>query len=112
MNVFNLCVLYFAVSPFAMIAFLAMDKSLQLLHTVSLSVGFTRAFRMVYLTLGHSSNNNIKAKNKNDNKSLSNNFGENLNEDTTFVKRTLKSVALEKQVLLTFIYPFIKIKID
>lgn len=47
-----------------MIAFLAMDKSLQLLHTVSLSVGFTRAFRVVYLTfmLAHSQNNkNLEA---------------------------------------------------
>ncbi|XP_005724037.1 pecanex-like protein 4 [Pundamilia nyererei] len=39
-------VLIYLVFPFAMIAFLAMDKSLQLLHTVSLSVGFTRAFRV------------------------------------------------------------------
>lgn len=30
-----------------MIAFLSMDKSLQLLHRASLSVGFTRAFRVV-----------------------------------------------------------------
>ncbi|XP_022606166.1 pecanex-like protein 4 [Seriola dumerili] len=36
------------VSPFAMIAFLSMDKSLQLLHRASLSVGFTRAFRVVW----------------------------------------------------------------
>ncbi|KAL4656330.1 pecanex-like protein 4-like [Arapaima gigas] len=36
------------VSPFAMIAFLATDGSLQALHTVSLSVGFTRAFRAVW----------------------------------------------------------------
>ncbi|KAJ7990765.1 hypothetical protein DPEC_G00290300 [Dallia pectoralis] len=35
------------VSPFAMIAFLAMDVSVQQLHTASLSVGFTRAFRVV-----------------------------------------------------------------
>lgn len=35
------------VSPFAMIAFLSMDQSLQLLHRVSLCVGFTRAFRVV-----------------------------------------------------------------
>uniref|UniRef100_A0A8C2ZF69 Pecanex-like protein n=1 Tax=Cyclopterus lumpus TaxID=8103 RepID=A0A8C2ZF69_CYCLU len=35
-------------SPFAMIAFLSMDKSLLLLHRVSLSVGFTRAFRVVW----------------------------------------------------------------
>uniref|UniRef100_A0A1A8HNC6 Pecanex-like protein n=1 Tax=Nothobranchius korthausae TaxID=1143690 RepID=A0A1A8HNC6_9TELE len=39
--------LYF-VSPFAMIAFLSMDKSLLSLHTVSISVGFTRAFRVVW----------------------------------------------------------------
>lgn len=50
LNVFltcNYCVFYFTVSPFAMIAFLSMDKSLHLLHRVSLSVGFTRAFRVV-----------------------------------------------------------------
>uniref|UniRef100_A0A3Q3X230 Pecanex-like protein n=1 Tax=Mola mola TaxID=94237 RepID=A0A3Q3X230_MOLML len=41
-------VLLYLVSPFAMIAFLSMDKSLRLLHTVSLSVGFTRAFRVVW----------------------------------------------------------------
>ncbi|XP_060918444.1 pecanex-like protein 4 [Labrus mixtus] len=41
-------VLLYLVSPFAMIAFLSMDKSLQLLHRVSLSVGFTRAFRVVW----------------------------------------------------------------
>lgn len=49
-NVFLTCtysVFYFSVCPFAMIAFLSMDKSLQLLHTASLSVGFTRAFRVV-----------------------------------------------------------------
>uniref|UniRef100_A0A671WE97 Pecanex-like protein n=1 Tax=Sparus aurata TaxID=8175 RepID=A0A671WE97_SPAAU len=40
-------VLLYLVSPFAMIAFLSMDKSLQLLHRASLSVGFTRAFRVV-----------------------------------------------------------------
>lgn len=39
------------VSPFAMIAFLSVDKSLQLLHRVSLSVGFTRAFRLVFMLL-------------------------------------------------------------
>nr|XP_015825538.2 pecanex-like protein 4 [Nothobranchius furzeri]XP_015825539.2 pecanex-like protein 4 [Nothobranchius furzeri] len=39
--------LYF-VSPFAMIAFLSMDKSLLSLHTVSISVGLTRAFRVVW----------------------------------------------------------------
>lgn len=43
------CVFYFTVSPFAMIAFLSMDKSLHLLHRASLSVGFTRAFRVVCL---------------------------------------------------------------
>ncbi|KAG7277328.1 hypothetical protein CRUP_005862 [Coryphaenoides rupestris] len=36
------------VSPFAMIAYLSTDKSLQRLHTASLSVGFTRAFRVVW----------------------------------------------------------------
>uniref|UniRef100_A0A672IIW9 Pecanex-like protein n=1 Tax=Salarias fasciatus TaxID=181472 RepID=A0A672IIW9_SALFA len=41
-------VLLYLVSPFAMIAFLSMDKSLEPLHTVSLSVGFTRAFRVVW----------------------------------------------------------------
>nr|XP_046268054.1 pecanex-like protein 4 [Scatophagus argus] len=41
-------VLLYLVSPFAMIAFLSLDKSLQLLHKVSLSVGFTRAFRVVW----------------------------------------------------------------
>ncbi|XP_034051173.1 pecanex-like protein 4 [Thalassophryne amazonica] len=41
-------VLLNVVSPFAMIAFLSMDKSLQLLHSASLSVGFTRAYRMVW----------------------------------------------------------------
>ncbi|XP_068195253.1 pecanex-like protein 4 isoform X2 [Antennarius striatus] len=41
-------VLLHLVSPFAMIAFLSMDKSLHLLHRVSLSVGFTRAFRVVW----------------------------------------------------------------
>ncbi|MGH0169665.1 UNVERIFIED_CONTAM: hypothetical protein FKN15_071408 [Acipenser sinensis] len=35
------------VSPFAMIGFLAMDISLQSLHTVTLCIGFTRAFRTV-----------------------------------------------------------------
>eukprot|EP00069_Balaena_mysticetus_P003273 bmy_04199T0 len=35
------------VSPFAMIAFLSLDSSLQGLHSVSVSIGFTRAFRMV-----------------------------------------------------------------
>ncbi|XP_029316422.1 LOW QUALITY PROTEIN: pecanex-like protein 4 [Cottoperca gobio] len=41
-------VLLYLVSPFAMIAFLSMDKSLQLLHRASFSVGFTRAFRVVW----------------------------------------------------------------
>lgn len=36
------------VSPFAMIAFLSLDNSLQRLHSVSVSIGFTRAFRMVW----------------------------------------------------------------
>ncbi|MEQ2265535.1 Pecanex-like protein 4 [Xenotaenia resolanae] len=41
-------VLLYLVSPFAMIAFLSMDKSLQSLHSVSISVGLTRAFRGVW----------------------------------------------------------------
>ncbi|XP_077765619.1 pecanex-like protein 4 isoform X2 [Canis aureus] len=36
------------VSPFAMIAFLSLDSSLQGLHSVSVSIGFTRAFRKVW----------------------------------------------------------------
>ncbi|XP_007947265.2 pecanex-like protein 4 [Orycteropus afer afer] len=36
------------VSPFAMIAFLSLDSSLQRLHSVAVSIGFTRAFRMVW----------------------------------------------------------------
>ncbi|XP_020842141.1 pecanex-like protein 4 isoform X1 [Phascolarctos cinereus] len=36
------------VSPFAMIAFLSLDSSLQVLHSVSVCIGFTRAFRMVW----------------------------------------------------------------
>ncbi|NWV07584.1 PCX4 protein, partial [Ptilonorhynchus violaceus] len=36
------------VSPFAMIAFLSLDQSLQNLHSVSVSIGFTRIFRMVW----------------------------------------------------------------
>ncbi|XP_006144884.1 pecanex-like protein 4 isoform X3 [Tupaia chinensis] len=36
------------VSPFAMLAFLSLDSSLQGLHSVSVSIGFTRAFRMVW----------------------------------------------------------------
>ncbi|XP_069772406.1 pecanex-like protein 4 [Narcine bancroftii] len=36
------------VSPFAMLAFLSVDTSLQYLHTASLCIGFTRAFRMVW----------------------------------------------------------------
>lgn len=46
----NLSLFLFAlVSPFAMIAFLSLDSSLQGLHSVSVSIGFTRAFRMVML---------------------------------------------------------------
>ncbi|CAB1445041.1 unnamed protein product [Pleuronectes platessa] len=41
-------VLLYLVSPFAMVAFLSMDKSLQLLHRASLSVGFARAFRVLW----------------------------------------------------------------
>ncbi|XP_037097503.1 pecanex-like protein 4 [Syngnathus acus] len=41
-------VLLYLVSPFALIAFLSMDKSLQQLHGVPLSVGFTRAFRVAW----------------------------------------------------------------
>ncbi|KAK2826053.1 hypothetical protein Q5P01_020267 [Channa striata] len=41
-------ILLYLVSPFAMIAFLSMDTSLQLLNKVSVSVGFTRAFRVVW----------------------------------------------------------------
>ncbi|XP_038142143.1 pecanex-like protein 4 [Cyprinodon tularosa] len=41
-------VLLYLVSPFAMIAFLCMDKSLQSLHSVPISVGLTRAFRGVW----------------------------------------------------------------
>lgn len=37
----------FTVSPLAMIAFLSVDESLEKLHTASLAIGFTRAFRMV-----------------------------------------------------------------
>ncbi|XP_072895655.1 pecanex-like protein 4 [Hemitrygon akajei] len=36
------------ISPFAMVAFLSVDSSLQYLHTASLCIGFTRAFRMVW----------------------------------------------------------------
>ncbi|XP_070275010.1 pecanex-like protein 4 [Myotis yumanensis] len=36
------------VSPFAMIAFLSLDSSLQGLHSLPVSIGFTRAFRMVW----------------------------------------------------------------
>ncbi|NXO18265.1 PCX4 protein, partial [Oriolus oriolus] len=36
------------VSPFAMVAFLSLDHSLQNLHSVSVSIGFTRIFRMVW----------------------------------------------------------------
>ncbi|XP_012872604.1 PREDICTED: pecanex-like protein 4 isoform X2 [Dipodomys ordii] len=41
------------VSPFAMIAFLSLDSSLQGLHSVSISIGFTRAFRMVWQNTEH-----------------------------------------------------------
>ncbi|MEQ2226268.1 Pecanex-like protein 4 [Ilyodon furcidens] len=41
-------ILLYLVSPFAMIAFLSMDKSLRSLHSVSISVGLTRAFRGVW----------------------------------------------------------------
>ncbi|XP_004082598.1 pecanex-like protein 4 isoform X1 [Oryzias latipes] len=41
-------ILLYLVSPFAMIAFLSMDKSVQFTHRVSVSVGFTRAFRVVW----------------------------------------------------------------
>ncbi|NXF94428.1 PCX4 protein, partial [Eubucco bourcierii] len=36
------------VSPFAMIAFLSLDRSLQNLHSVSVCIGFTRIYRMVW----------------------------------------------------------------
>ncbi|KAL6075611.1 hypothetical protein STEG23_011554 [Scotinomys teguina] len=36
------------VSPLAMVAFLALDSSLHGLHSVTVSIGFTRAFRMVW----------------------------------------------------------------
>uniref|UniRef100_A0A672PTM6 Pecanex-like protein n=1 Tax=Sinocyclocheilus grahami TaxID=75366 RepID=A0A672PTM6_SINGR len=36
------------VSPLAMIAFLSVDESLEKVHTASLAIGFTRAFRMVW----------------------------------------------------------------
>lgn len=51
---------FFTVSPFAMIAFLSMDKSLQLLHRVSLSVGFTRAFRVVCSQLQYQWEHNMQ----------------------------------------------------
>ncbi|XP_069715084.1 pecanex-like protein 4 isoform X2 [Phaenicophaeus curvirostris] len=35
-------------SPFAMIAFLSLDRALQNLHSVSVCIGFTRIFRMVW----------------------------------------------------------------
>ncbi|XP_043999123.1 pecanex-like protein 4 isoform X2 [Gambusia affinis] len=41
-------VLLYLVSPFAMVAFLSMDESLRLLHSVTVSVGLTRAFRVVW----------------------------------------------------------------
>uniref|UniRef100_A0AAY4A9V4 Pecanex-like protein n=1 Tax=Denticeps clupeoides TaxID=299321 RepID=A0AAY4A9V4_9TELE len=43
-----LAVCAFAASPFAMVAFLSLDPSVSELHTVSLAVGFTRAFRLVW----------------------------------------------------------------
>ncbi|KAM4853670.1 pecanex-like protein 4 isoform 2-T3 [Thomomys bottae] len=43
----------YSVSPFAMIAFLSLDSSLQGLHSVSISIGFTRAFRMVWQNTEH-----------------------------------------------------------
>lgn len=36
------------VSPLVMVAFLALDSSLHRLHSVSVSIGFSRAFRMVW----------------------------------------------------------------
>ncbi|XP_072424488.1 pecanex-like protein 4 [Chiloscyllium punctatum] len=36
------------ISPFAMVAFLSVDTSLQDLHTASLCIGFTRAYRIVW----------------------------------------------------------------
>ncbi|XP_006864653.1 PREDICTED: pecanex-like protein 4-like [Chrysochloris asiatica] len=36
------------VSPFALIAFLSLDSALQRPHSVAVSIGFTRAFRMVW----------------------------------------------------------------
>lgn len=44
---FNDSFISITVSPFAMIAFLSLDHSLQNLHSVSVSIGFTRIFRMV-----------------------------------------------------------------
>ncbi|XP_072127348.1 pecanex-like protein 4 isoform X1 [Mobula birostris] len=41
-------ILHNFISPFAMVAFLSVDSSLQYLHTASLCIGFTRAFRMVW----------------------------------------------------------------
>lgn len=41
------------VSPLAMVAFLALDSSLHGLHSVSVSIGFTRAFRMVWQNTEH-----------------------------------------------------------
>lgn len=43
-----------------MIAFLSIDKSVQLLHSVSLSVGFTRAFRVVCSQLNYQYECNVK----------------------------------------------------
>ncbi|KFO78741.1 Pecanex-like 4, partial [Cuculus canorus] len=41
-------ILLTVVSPFAMIAFLSLDRALQNLHSVSVCIGFTRIFRMVW----------------------------------------------------------------
>ncbi|KAL1790067.1 pecanex 4 isoform X1 [Sigmodon hispidus] len=41
-------ILLTVVAPLAMVAFLALDSSLHVLHSVSVSIGFTRAFRTVW----------------------------------------------------------------
>ncbi|XP_006891838.1 PREDICTED: pecanex-like protein 4-like [Elephantulus edwardii] len=41
-------ILLTVVSPFAIMAFLSLDSSLQSPHSVAVSIGFTRAFRMVW----------------------------------------------------------------
>lgn len=46
-NLVLMFVFDFTVSPLVMIAFLSVDGSLKKLHTASLAIGFTRAFRMV-----------------------------------------------------------------